>query len=128
MPPRILPGVSGAELILVERLRQLSDYPPVHDDEHGRQEMARAASYYAFPIQAPGPVQLEGCFLTGLPKALAFAFPWKEGTQQLTPAKAALGFTPAYFELRVAELTKAGALCAAEIDRLLRLQAARGGD
>jgi hypothetical protein len=89
---------SGVELIAAERARQVSDesWTPEHDDEHTDRELARAASCYAYP---PG-MSKEG-------RARNF-WPWDEEW-----------WKPDENDL-IRNLTKAGALIAAEIDRLLR--------
>jgi len=98
--------VSGVERIRVERRRQRSRspwgkaYSRTHDDEHDQGEIARAAAVYAMPPE------------------------FRERNQDLVAV-----LTPRHWYLklksgdRIRELTKAGALIAAEIDRLERLEA-----
>ncbi|HSH23959.1 MAG TPA: hypothetical protein VLA13_00260 [Massilibacterium sp.] len=92
---------TGIELIKEERLRQISEegWTPEHDDKHAFEEMAIAASCYATP-------EILKDYKQGVPKN----WPWDKEWYKPTP------------ENRVRELTKAGALIAAEIDRLQRLK------
>lgn len=95
--PSHLKRQSGAELIAAERDRQVSaeGWTPEHDDQHTRGELAKAAGVYAMPFN--GSWKLAN-------------WPWPDG---LKPA-------PPTTEARIRELEKAGALIAAEIDRLKR--------
>jgi len=86
-----------------------------HDDHHGGGELAMAAACYA----APERVLVERRTLQGA----AFVDPWpwdrrwdKRYTRPVDPNLRGL-----MLEKRIRELEKAGALAAAEIDRLLRL-------
>lgn len=91
---------SGAELIAIERARQafIEGWTPEHDDEHEDGELARAAACYADPVPwHPVPPR----------------WPWERRWWKPSP------------EDRVRELMKAGALIAAEIDRLQRQAAAK---
>lgn len=93
-------AATGAELIAAERARQVSGerWLPEHDDTHHRDgELAKAAACYALP---PRLLARQGVFP-------AF-WPWEHKDWKPTP------------DDRIRELTKAGALIAAEIDRLLR--------
>jgi chromosome segregation ATPase len=83
--------VSGANLILTERLRQISmeGYKPEHDDQHDREELLEAAIAY----------------INESPEQWPWENQWKPSGD------------------RIRDLTKAGALIAAEIDRLQRVQA-----
>lgn len=95
----------GIELITKERQRQIEEegWTKEHDAEHVGGELARAASAYAYPIYRMGfnPEEIE--------EKIPVQFPpnWNSKWWKPTP------------EDRVKELTKAGALIAAEIDRLL---------
>jgi hypothetical protein len=96
--------VSGIDLIRKERQRQRSRsrwgeaYSLAHDDEHDKGEIARAAAVYAMPPE------------------------FRERNQDLV-AVLTYGW---YLKLntgdRIRELVKAGALIAAEIDRIQRLE------
>lgn len=91
----------GARRIAGERLRQIGDegYEAAHDDEHVGEELATAAACYALPATMR---RLAG----GAPTLWPFeAESWKPSPDD-----------------RIRELVKAGALIAAEIDRLIRAQ------
>ena len=96
---------TGIELIAVERERQLSQegWTPQHDDEHKDGVLARAAMCYAAEV-------------TGLDESnqvfnvKTWAWPWEERW-----------WKPSDDPIR--NLVKAGALIAAEIDRLQRKSA-----
>jgi hypothetical protein len=89
--------VSGTELITAERARQQAEkgYTPEHDSEHGQFELARAGMIYA------------GHAVGYLPVG-SFTWVWPNGWE----------FKPS---TTLRELVMAGALIAAEIDRLLAL-------
>jgi hypothetical protein len=85
-------AATGAEMIAAERQRQIEaeGWTPEHDDQHTQGEMAQAAACY-------------------LIRTVIFpAWPWDRQWWKPTPND------------RIRELTKAGALVAAEIDRLER--------
>ena len=83
---------TGIELIAEERQRQITaeGWTPEHDDEHDNEQLAQAAACYAMPPRLRGPL------------------PWPWDADWWKPGD------------RIRELTKAGALIAAEIDRLQR--------
>lgn len=85
---------TGIELITEERARQISEegWTPKHDDQHDGGEMACAAACYA--ISASGGIERSGLWPWG-------RVWWKPKNQ-------------------VRDLVRAGALIAAEIDRLQR--------
>ncbi len=89
-------GLTGAALILNERERQIRDrgYTDEHDDAHDKGELAQAAAHLAVP-RTPEKINI-------------VPWPFDEG-----PSKDCS---------RIEELIKAGALIAAEIDRLLRMK------
>lgn len=91
--------MKGIELIAAERQRQIEQegWTPEHDAEHGKGELAEAAACYAMPERARQ---------TGVSDLL---WPWDEKWWKPTPND------------RIRELVKAGALIAAEIDRLQRV-------
>lgn len=100
MSAKTQPNLDGAILIMQERERQISKegWTPEHDDQHRLCELARAAREYARPyINGSTPEQPGWPFRGG----------WKPSDD------------------RIKNLVKAGALIAAEIDRLLRLGAQR---
>ena len=98
--------MTGVELIAQERQRQIDEerYSPQHDARyHHDGQLAKAAACYALP---EGYRRL--IFLT--PRPLPELWPWGEETWKPTP------------DDRLRELVKAGALIAAEIDRLQAVQ------
>lgn len=93
--------MTGIERIAAERKRQIEEegWNEVRDImEHPDGELARAAACYALPDHIR-----RGA-------AIALWWPWDGGWWKPTP------------DNRIRELEKAGALIAAEIDRLHRLQ------
>lgn len=100
---------TGAEMIANERERQVEEeeYLPGHDDEHTDGEIAMAAACYAvgdldeiFTAEKAG-------------RGYIFEDPWPWGSDSDKRGH----------HNRIPELVKAGALCAAEIDRLKRKEA-----
>ncbi len=93
----------GAKRIAAERQRQIEfeRWTPEHDDAHGGAELALAAACYALPSRFRRIQVWDRSLISELwPWTLMW---WKPSSD------------------RIRELEKAGALCAAEIDRLLRL-------
>lgn len=88
------PMPSGVDAILRERLRQVEKegWTPEHDDEHDKGELAQAAVCYA---------------VARAPSAWAYAWPWDPSWWKPTTHRR--------------NLEKAGALIAAEIERLHRI-------
>lgn len=128
---------SGIDLIAFERDRQLEDegYDSNHDDGHSRGALAWAAVCYA----APGPVYRHGWtharrdnrVLPGVrvpnvdpspwPTSIRFDDPWPWEAAADKRAGDLDDLDPLdQCQIRIRELTKAGALIAAEIDRLVR--------
>lgn len=108
--------MEGTALIAEERLRQVMSegWTAEHDDWHSTGEMAIAAACYAIPKD----VREKSIWNTTLLEYLwpfEFAY-WKPAEKTKSVRKAQ--------ENRICELVKAGALIAAEIDRLQR---AKGG-
>jgi len=98
---------TGAQLIALERGRQLKieGWTPEHDDKHKQGEMAFAASSYA---QLAGQISIHG------PKVIDKELPpgaWPWTLNWWKPS-----------ENNIKNLVRAGALIAAEIDRLKRLE------
>lgn len=91
---------TGVEMIQAERARQITEerWSAEHDDTHADDEMSRAACCYA----KPGPKRADH-----IPE------PWPWGAAAWKPNGSST-------EGRIRDLTKAGALIAAEIDRLQR--------
>lgn len=100
-------NLSGVELIAAERKRQVEEegWTPEHDAEHVGNELAQAAACYAWPPMRPHFVKA--------------AWPWDR--EWWKPELFGVGSDGAEQRLaRVRVLAKAGALIAAEIDRLQR--------
>lgn len=99
--------MNGAELIAAERKRQVEveDWKPEHDDSHTTGELALAAAVYAMPREDRNKYILNA--------TVAEVF-WPWGLEWFKPANSK---NP---KARIRELVKAGALLAAEIDRIKR--------
>ena len=101
--------MTGAERIAAERQRQIEQegWSEEHDTEHRQEQLVRAAACYALPRW------LRDRSIWGMPlRRLLWA--WDE--QWWKPAPTHLSDDPRADRIR--ELEKAGALIAAEIDRL----------
>lgn len=100
--------MTGAEMIAAERRRQVEaeGWTHKHDDEHSHAEMAYAAAAYANPTRALDYVSVN--VPQGGIKSVPDDWPWDPKWWKPTP------------DDRIRELVKAGALIAAEIDRLQR--------
>lgn len=112
---------TGIELITEERARQISaeGWTPEHDDDHELGEMACAAACYATPkLDRKMEERVEtrdnarGCSDPEEPYPVTVILPalWPWDAEWWKPCP----------EDRIRELIKAGALIAAEIDRLQR--------
>lgn len=109
---------TGAELITVERHRQVSveGYTPEHDAEHVTGEFVSAAIAYAEHAMCTyAPANRQAAPATHEPPAFPY-WPWAPEYWKPSP------FTP---EGTIRDLVKAGALIAAEIDRLQVLNSDR---
>jgi len=97
--------LSGAGLIASERLRQMTQecWTPEHDDQHRKFQLTLAAMSYAAAVATPDEWNLK----QGLPQAPCHDWTW-----------AKKWWKPSDDPVR--NLVKAGALIAAEIDRLRR--------
>jgi hypothetical protein len=93
--------MTGIELIAAERKRQIEEegWMAEHDDRWKNGEIALAAVSYAYPKGQGG----------GIAWKIAF-WPWGRDRYKPSP------------DNRIRELEKSGALIAAEIDRLQRLE------
>lgn len=104
----------GAERIADERMRQLNEHgwTEQHDNTHDKGELGYAAAVYALP---PWEREVE---------TVREMWPWEvEGHgPDPTPFKFSEREQPDSVKLRIRELEKAGAFCAAEIDRLERIE------
>ncbi|HXM59176.1 MAG TPA: hypothetical protein VOB72_27515 [Candidatus Dormibacteraeota bacterium] len=115
------PATTGTELIAAERRRQIEaeGRTPEHDDQHDGGELIEAARCYVYAALVAEHADLAEWF--GLDAEGRFKLPH--------PANARWPWSPAQWKPTgdpVRDLTKAGALIAAEVDRLLR-KAAREG-
>jgi len=102
----------GAMLIAKERSRQVEEegWNPEHDEQHCNEELAHAAICYLTDYTELG----RGLFPQGGGLySLAARWPWEEEDWKPTP------------DDYIRQLTKAGALIAAEIDRLHRADNSR---
>lgn len=104
----------GLTLITGERIRQVAEegWTARHDDGHVDGELAMAAACYAAPFEI---FVRNTCFDV----RYVDPWPWDDGDKRPRDEHGQLR-TPTREE-RIRMLAKAGALCAAEIDRLLRL-------
>jgi hypothetical protein len=95
--------MNGVELIATERRRQIDveGWTPEHDDIHCGAEMSEAAAGYAHTAN----LQLHG--YRNLARDVPYLWPWDEKWWKPSPNP-------------ICNLVKAGALIAAEIDRLQR--------
>lgn len=108
-------AADGVALIAAERQRQIDQegYTPGQDMVYNQDQLSRAAVAYLSHDTV------------GLPPA-ARSWPWSRESFKPSPREPHDGYwTAANIAARVRDLTKAGALVAAEIDRLQGLQAAR---
>lgn len=96
---------SGSKLIAEERKRQMAQegWSPSHDDRHKRFQLTKAAISYAAAVASPD----EWAKAHGAPPAPIHDWPWGQKW-----------WKPSGDPIR--NLVKAGALIAAEIDRLQR--------
>jgi len=103
--------MNGVQLIAAERTRQIEDekWSPAHDDRHKKFQLSLAASSYIAVVASPDEWAAEH----GTQPAPCHDWPW-----------AKKWWKPSDDPIR--NLVKAGALIAAEIDRLQRAQA-KGG-
>jgi hypothetical protein len=101
--------MTGIELIAAERERQVSQegWTPEHDDKHRDGAIAKAAACYAIGEDPP--------IYRGTIRGVGFES--EPRIHRLWPWDAAW-WKPSY---RIRDLVKAGALIAAEIDRLQRM-------
>lgn len=106
---------TGAELIATERLRQteVEGWSSAHDDTHRKGELAMAAACFAAPEKIFAQRSVPGMIAFGDP------WPWSAHWDKRTHA-ANLSYSSNRAR-RVRTLAKAGALIAAEIDRLQRM-------
>lgn len=98
--------MSGIDDIAAERRRQIESegWTPEHDDEHANGEIAKAAACYADFASMPDTGRIT---IGGVPLAWPWDWTWWKPKN------------------RRYDLVRAGALIAAEIDRLDRLEASK---
>lgn len=101
---------TGIELIAEERQRQVEveGWDSNHDVKHDNEELSRAACVYAKPEMYRR--YAEKGNVAGLPEGHPYEWPFEKKWFKPTP------------DDRIRELVKAGALIAAEIDRLQNQQ------
>lgn len=104
--------MTGAELIEAERLRQITEegWTPEHDDAHGDGELLEAAIAYARVVELRRS-GFDTVHLWQLPAGVFAGTGWPWARSRFKPAG------------DVRDLVRAGALIAAEIDRLRRAAA-----
>lgn len=97
-------NTTGIDLIAAERQRQIEKegWSAHHDDEHENGQLARAGACYALSVFERQHALTPACNILG------WLWPWSMQDWKPKPHD------------RVRELVKAGALIAAEIDRLQR--------
>lgn len=110
--------INAAELIAAERDRhEDGGFTPEHDDRYTRDELVRAAICYAYPPYARQEVPVKPDLGTGWvacsTREALYYIPelWPFNPEAWRPSPS-----------RLKELVKAGALIAAEIDRILRAE------
>jgi len=117
------PPMTGAELIVAERERQMSEegFDAEHDDDayHRGGELALAAACYAAPVPIYTEDDSPGRFIFTDAWPHTWEHRWdkrRRGNWDLLPNRE----LPVHEQIR--NLVKAGALIAAEIDRLQRMK------
>jgi hypothetical protein len=103
--------MNGVERIAAERKRQIEveGWTPEHDDQHKEGQLALASIGYAyFAAQTKGDRNYDRRYAT--PEEWPWSLNWWKPSEGNTVPD------------RIRELEKAGALIAAEIDRLIRLE------
>ena len=118
-PHELLEISTGAPPAVAERLRQVREegYRWDVDDTYQSEQLARAAACYALPYADERRL---GHMAAGEPPR---QWPWPAVAWKPGKAVPEDGEIAMPIEDRIRELEKAGALCAAEIDRLVRRQA-----
>lgn len=106
--------MTGVDLIAAERQRQIDaeGWTPEHDDEHEDGDLALAAATYAIPHEGrQATVWMTNAAGTQLTRRIVAQLTWPNSWMNDWKP------TP---DNRIRELAKAGALIAAEIDRIQR--------
>jgi hypothetical protein len=106
---------TGIQRIADERARQIAEegWTPEHDDEHIDGELALVGALYATPVQLFEKVEIDRVMIT-------FQDPWPSSWDSEWDKRMDKREPHNTSNRRIRELEKAGALIAAEIDRLLR--------
>lgn len=108
--------MTGIELIAAERQRQIDEegWTPSHDDEHTDGSLALAAVCYATP---------EKLYVMKHTDGYKFIDPWPDSWDYVWDKRYEYSTDPSEYtdKQRIDLLKKAGALIAAEIDRLQRI-------
>ena len=118
---------TGSELIMIERQRQIDEenWTPEHDDEHSDGSLAMAAVCYATPKRLYQPIEKAGGIFYCDPFPNSWAERWDKrfryGECKTNPGNVPPRPETYSDKERIDLLVKAGALIAAEIDRLNRL-------
>lgn len=109
--------LDGAGLITQERARQITEngYTPEYDDKHGYGDMALVASLYAAPVQ----IYRKHDHPAG--PRFDKESPWADSDKRPRRGDVLMDPREHTVEQRLDLLVKAGALIAAEIDRIKRL-------
>jgi len=111
---------TGVGLILQERNRQIEEegWTPEHDDEHTGGELPLVAALFASPVELFRPKNLPNR------EEIVYRDPWPKTWARRWDKRSTVVDIPSRIKL----LVKAGALIAAEIDRLQRKLRAEMGD
>ena len=109
---------TGIQRIADERARQIAGegWTPWHDDEHTNGELALVGVLYATPVWLFDKLVLRQDIL----EETRFRDPWPPSRDREWDKRLATRNPKVASVKRIRELEKAGALIAAEIDRLLR--------
>ena len=117
---------SGVDLITEERKRQLTDegWDAKHDDRHTWGQLTMAAACYASPLKiyTLGKPVNDFMFRDPFPWGQSYDKRLRYGERRTNPGNSLPDPKTYSHAERLDLLTKAGALIAAEIDRLLRTQ------
>ena len=122
MSPQADNAATGAELIAAERQRQIDaeGWSPEHDDGHTLGEMAAAGACYALLG-----TRWKDSSILGSQLVRHILWPWEDEWFKPTEYPEPPFTADVHVDRHVRDLTKAGALIAAEIDRLQRTRRGR---
>lgn len=104
--------MNGIELIVQERMRQVEQegFDATHDKQHNNQELALAACYYAMPYDVTYPLGF--CSIPDFKAGVTIS------PLLFFPSTWASAWKKRQNKSRIQQLVVAGALIAAEIDRI----------